>query len=71
MMGRTMIIDLAHISARGFDRVYEMAEARDHYPLLVSHGHLSMMFPVAWCVVGGGDFWVGVREVVERARRLQ
>jgi len=45
MMDRRMIVDLAHMSDRGFDRAYQLAEARDYYPINVSHAHLLSMFP--------------------------
>ncbi|AGP32680.1 peptidase M19 [Sorangium cellulosum So0157-2] len=39
MMDRGMLIDVAHMSERGVDRVFDLARARDYYPMYVSHGH--------------------------------
>ncbi len=40
MMDRGMLIDIAHLSERGVKDVHELAVARDHYPIYISHGHL-------------------------------
>lgn len=40
MMDRGMLIDVAHLSERGVKDVHELAVARDHYPIYISHGHL-------------------------------
>ncbi|WP_441289030.1 membrane dipeptidase [Sorangium sp. KYC3313] len=39
MMDRGMLLDVAHLSERGVDRVFELARARDYYPIYISHGH--------------------------------
>jgi len=39
MMGKGMLIDLAHLSERGVEDAYELAEQNTYYPLYISHGH--------------------------------
>ena len=41
MMDRQMLIDMSHMSNRAMDEAYELARARRHYPLYISHGHLK------------------------------
>lgn len=40
MMDRGMLVDVAHLSRRAFGDVYDLANERDHYPLLYSHAHM-------------------------------
>jgi microsomal dipeptidase-like Zn-dependent dipeptidase len=40
MIDRRMLIDVAHLSAKGVDDAYAVAAANQYYPLYVSHGHL-------------------------------
>ena len=44
MMDRKMIVDLAHLSERSFNDVYNISASRKYYPLLLSHGHYRDMF---------------------------
>ena len=39
MMDRGMLVDVAHLSERGIHDVHDLAVAREHYPIYVSHGH--------------------------------
>ncbi|MBL8976231.1 MAG: membrane dipeptidase [Myxococcales bacterium] len=39
MMDRGMLLDLAHMSEKGVADVRDLAVARDHYPIYLSHGH--------------------------------
>lgn len=39
MMDRGMLVDVAHLSERGIHDVHDLAVARDHYPIYLSHGH--------------------------------
>ena len=39
MMDRGMLIDVAHLSERGVHDVHDLAVAREHYPIYISHGH--------------------------------
>nr|WP_275937362.1 membrane dipeptidase [Sorangium cellulosum] len=39
MMDRGMLIDVAHLAERGVNRVFELAQARNYYPMYISHGH--------------------------------
>jgi microsomal dipeptidase-like Zn-dependent dipeptidase len=39
MMARGMLIDVAHLSERGTDRVFELARGNSYYPVYISHGH--------------------------------
>ena len=39
MMDRGMLVDVAHLSERGVRDVHDLAVARDHYPIYLSHGH--------------------------------
>ncbi|HEY0135338.1 MAG TPA: membrane dipeptidase [Nannocystis sp.] len=39
MMDRGMLVDVAHLSERGIKDVHDLAVAREHYPIYVSHGH--------------------------------
>ncbi len=39
MMDKGMLVDVAHLSERSIRDVHELAVARQHYPLYVSHGH--------------------------------
>ena len=40
MMDRGMLLDVAHMSEKGVGEVRDLAFARDHYPIYLSHGHL-------------------------------
>lgn len=44
MIDRNMILDVAHISERGFNEFYQMSVANNYYPLVVSHTHFREMF---------------------------
>ncbi|WP_141332802.1 membrane dipeptidase [Myxococcus sp. AB025B] len=39
MMDKGMLIDLAHLSEKGIQDAYAVAETNKYYPLYVSHGH--------------------------------
>ena len=39
MMDRGMLLDVAHMSEKGVSEVRDLAVARDHYPIYISHGH--------------------------------
>ena len=39
MMGKGMLIDIAHLSERGVKDAFTLAQANTYYPLYVSHGH--------------------------------
>jgi len=39
MMDRGMLVDVAHLSERGIHDVHDLAVAREHYPIYISHGH--------------------------------
>ncbi len=39
MMDRGMLLDVAHMSERGVHDVHDLAVAREHYPIYISHGH--------------------------------
>ena len=39
MMGKGMLIDLAHLSERGIQDAYALSQANSYYPLYISHGH--------------------------------
>lgn len=39
MMGKGMLIDIAHMSERSVQDTYSLAAANTYYPLYVSHGH--------------------------------
>jgi microsomal dipeptidase-like Zn-dependent dipeptidase len=39
MMKRGMPIDIAHLSERGVDALYDVAKSAQYYPLYFSHGH--------------------------------
>ncbi|REG29840.1 microsomal dipeptidase-like Zn-dependent dipeptidase [Archangium gephyra] len=40
MMDRGMLVDVAHLSRKGFVNVYQIAQQRGNYPLLYSHAHM-------------------------------
>lgn len=47
MIDRNMLIDLAHMSERLVEDVYEVAVEHDYYPLYLSHAHFrEIMLPV-------------------------
>jgi microsomal dipeptidase-like Zn-dependent dipeptidase len=39
MMARNMLIDVAHLSEKGLQDAFAVAQANSYYPLVVSHGH--------------------------------
>ena len=45
MMDRGMLVDVAHLSERGVRDVHDLAVARDHYPIYLSHGHFREILP--------------------------
>jgi microsomal dipeptidase-like Zn-dependent dipeptidase len=40
MMERGMLVDVAHLSRKSFNQVYQLARQRGNYPLLYSHAHM-------------------------------
>ncbi|MCP4163135.1 MAG: peptidase M19 [Deltaproteobacteria bacterium] len=40
MIQKNMIIDIAHLSERAVDDVYDISVENNYYPLVLSHGHL-------------------------------
>ncbi|MCP4131176.1 MAG: peptidase M19 [bacterium] len=41
MMDRKMIIDLAHLSERSINGIYDISQVYNYYPLIMSHGHFK------------------------------
>ncbi|WP_228557418.1 membrane dipeptidase [Myxococcus sp. AB025B] len=39
MMSRGMLIDVAHLSEKGLQDAFALAQANTYYPLVISHGH--------------------------------
>ncbi len=44
LMARKMIVDVAHLSERGTNSVYNIARQNKYYPMFVSHAHFRDLF---------------------------